>query len=60
MDILNEKITGIEISISGQSKRIINLQIKKEALDKLIFPFKKLILPRLNTSLLQDLPLLKV
>ena len=51
MDILNEKITGIEISISGQSKRIINLQIKKEALDKL---------PRLNTSLLQDLPLLKV
>ena len=41
MDILNEKITGIEISISGQSKRIINLQIKKEALDKLIFPFKK-------------------
>ena len=41
MNILKEKITGIEISTNDQSKRIINLQIKEEALDKLIFPFNK-------------------
>ena len=41
MDILKEKITEIEISTNDQSKRIINLQIKEEALDKLIFPFNK-------------------
>ena len=41
MNILKEKITGIEISTNDQSKRIINLQIKEEVLDKLIFPFNK-------------------
>ena len=41
MNILKEKIAGIEIVTNDQSKRIINLQIKEEALDKLIFPFNK-------------------
>ena len=35
MNILKEKIAGIEIVTNDQSKRIINLQIKEEALDKL-------------------------
>ena len=41
MDLLNEKISGIEISNNEISKRIINIKIKKESLDKLIFPFRK-------------------
>ena len=41
MDILQEKISGIEISSNGKSKRIININIKAEILDKLIFPFHK-------------------
>jgi len=41
MDILKEKIVGIEMATKDQSKRIISLQIKEKALDKLIFPFNK-------------------
>ena len=36
-----EKIEGFEISTHEQSKRIINIQIEDEILDKLIFPFNK-------------------
>ena len=41
MGILQEKISGIEISSNGKSKRIININIKAEILDRLIFPFHK-------------------
>ena len=41
MDALQEKIPGIEISPNEKSKRIINIKIKEEILDKLIFPFHK-------------------
>ena len=36
-----EAIKGFEISNHRQSKRIINIQIEDEILDKLIFPFNK-------------------
>ena len=36
-----EKIKGFEISAHEQSKRIINIKIEDEILDKLIFPFNK-------------------
>ena len=36
-----EKIKGFEISEHEKSKRIINLKIEDEILDKLIFPFNK-------------------
>ena len=36
-----KEISGIEISTNEKSKRIINIKIKKESLDKLIFPFHK-------------------
>ncbi|MDA9065994.1 glutarate dioxygenase GlaH [Candidatus Pelagibacter sp.] len=36
-----EKIKGFEISSHEQSKRIINIKIEDEILDKLIFPFNK-------------------
>ena len=41
MDALQEKIPGIDISLNEKSKRIINIKIKEEILDKLIFPFHK-------------------
>jgi len=41
MDALQERISGIEISPNEKSKRIINIKIKEETLDKLIFPFHK-------------------
>ena len=41
MNVLQEKISGIDISLNENSKRIINLKIKEEILDKLIFPFHK-------------------
>ena len=41
MDALQERISGIEISPNEKSKRIINIKIKEEILDKLIFPFHK-------------------
>ena len=41
MNILQERISGIEIFSNGKSKRIININIKEEILDKLIFPFHK-------------------
>ena len=41
MEALQEKIPGIDISFNEKSKRIINLKIKEEILDKLIFPFHK-------------------
>jgi len=39
--VLQEKISGIEISANDQSKRIINIKIEEEILDKMIFPFHK-------------------
>jgi len=36
-----EKIKGFEISSHEKSKRIVNLKIEDEILDKLIFPFNK-------------------
>jgi len=36
-----ETIKGFEISIHEKSKRIINIQIENEILEKLIFPFNK-------------------
>ena len=36
-----KKIKGFEISEHEKSKRIINLKIEDEILDKLIFPFNK-------------------
>jgi protein CsiD len=36
-----EKIKGFEISAHDQSKRIINIKIEDEILEKLIFPFNK-------------------
>ena len=36
-----EKIKGFEISAHEQSKRIINIKIEDEILEKLIFPFNK-------------------
>ena len=41
MSVFQEKISGIEISTSDQSKRIINIKIQEEIIDKLIFPFRK-------------------
>ena len=41
MEFMQEKISGIEISTNEKSKRIINIKIKEESLDKLIFPFHK-------------------
>jgi protein CsiD len=41
MNALQERISGIEIFSNGKSKRIININIKEEILDKLIFPFHK-------------------
>ena len=41
MDVLQEKIPGTDISINKKSKRIINIKVKEEILDKLIFPFHK-------------------
>ena len=41
MDVLQERISGIEISPNEKSKRIINIKIKEEVLDRLIFPFHK-------------------
>jgi len=36
-----ENIHGFDISLNNQSKRIINIKIEDEILDRLIFPFKK-------------------
>ena len=36
-----ETIKGFEISVHEQSKRIINIQIEDEIIEKLIFPFNK-------------------
>ena len=41
MNVLQERISGIEISPNEKSKRIINIKIKEEILAKLIFPFHK-------------------
>ena len=40
MDSL-DTIQGFDISFSDYSKRIINIKIEDEIIDKLIFPFKK-------------------
>ena len=36
-----ENISGFNISLSEYSKRIVNIEIEDEIIDKLIFPFKK-------------------
>ena len=36
-----EKINGFEIYLNEESKRIINIDINDEILNKLIFPFNK-------------------
>ncbi len=36
-----KKIPGLDISVNSQSKRIIDIKIEDEILDKLIFPFNK-------------------
>tara|TARA_Y100001936_G_scaffold30308_1_gene28412 strand:- start:346 stop:1257 length:912 start_codon:yes stop_codon:yes gene_type:complete len=36
-----KKISGLDISLNSQSKRIIDIKIEDEILDKLIFPFNK-------------------
>jgi len=36
-----KEISGIEISTNEKSKRIINIKLKEESLDKLVFPFNK-------------------
>ena len=36
-----EKIDGLEINLNEKSKRIINIDITDEILNKLIFPFNK-------------------
>ena len=36
-----KEINGFEISTSQISERIINIKIKDETIEKLIFPFKK-------------------
>ena len=36
-----EKIFGLEISTHSKSKKIVDIQIKEEILEKLIFPFNK-------------------
>ena len=41
MNVLQERISGLEISPNEKSKRIINIKIKEEILDRLIFPFHK-------------------
>ena len=35
------KIEGLEISINNKSNRIVNLYLKDEFIEKLIFPFKR-------------------
>ena len=55
-----KQISGLEISENKKSKRIINITIKEEALDKLVFPLKSLISQLSNTSHLPDLRLQKV
>jgi len=41
MNYLKEKISGILISEHSKSKRILDITIKEEILEKLIFPFNK-------------------
>jgi len=36
-----ENIEGFEISFHEKSKRIINIKIEDQIIDRLIFPFKK-------------------
>ena len=36
-----ENIEGFEISFHEKSKRIINIEIEDQIIDRLIFPFKK-------------------
>ena len=41
MNYLSKNIVGLDISKNKNSKRIIEINIKKDLLDKLIFPFRK-------------------
>ena len=50
-----ETIKGFEISIHEKSKRIINIQIEDEILEKLIFPFNKFNITALNINHLPGL-----
>ena len=40
VEMLNH-ISGFSISFNKKSARIVNIQIKNEIIDKLIFPFNK-------------------
>ena len=41
MKILKRKIDGLEITNHEKSRRIVNIKIEDEILEKLIFPFNK-------------------
>ena len=43
-----KSLDGFEISYHPETNRIINIKIKDETIDKLIFPFKKLNLTALE------------
>ena len=43
-----EKISGLKISDHDNSKRIINIEIEDEIIERLIFPFKKFGLSKKN------------
>ena len=50
-----KKIPGLDISLNSQSKRIIDIKIEDEILDKLIFPFNKFNVTTLEYKPLPDL-----
>ena len=55
-----KKISGLTISEHNNSKRIINIEIEDEIIEKLIFPFNKFDLTALELNHLLDLLLQKV
>ena len=54
-----EKIYGLTISEHNNSKRIINIEIENEIIEKLIFPFNKFDLTALELKPLHVLLLQK-
>ncbi|GIS66634.1 MAG: hypothetical protein CM1200mP5_4180 [Candidatus Pelagibacterales bacterium] len=55
-----KQVEGIEIFEDEKTKRIINLKIGEEILDKLIFPFNKFNITALEYKPFTGLPLQKV
>ena len=45
-----EQISGLNISEHSESKRIINIDIENEIIEKLIFPFNKFDITALRTK----------